>query len=98
MSNAHKFQEFLGEPHQVCSMCGKRKPDGFWGGPVDIWACKFCAVDILPKLMADSVVYGAPGGKPSWREIQKAMQQVERNFYYACTIALTQSLKEKKVE
>ena len=87
MSNARKFEEFIKAP-QVCSICGERKPAGFWAGRVDIWACKFCALEVLPKLMADCVVHGAPG-KNSWGEIRDAMQRAEKNFYYACTIALT---------
>ena len=88
MSDAHHLEEFIEIP-QMCSICGERTPAGFWCGAVDIWACKFCALDVLPKLMADCVVYGAPGGRPSWREIQDALLRAEKNFYYACTIALT---------
>ena len=88
MSDAQHLEEFIEIP-QMCSICGERKPAGFWCGLVDIWACKFCAIDVLPKLMADCVIYGAPGGKPSWSEIQDSMLRAEKNFYRSCTIALT---------
>ena len=96
MSDARHLEEFIEVP-EMCSICGERKPAGFWCGAVDIWVCKFCALDVLPKLMADCVVYGVPGGRPSWREIQDALLRAEKNFYYASTIALTRK-KEKEMK
>ena len=88
MSDARHLEEFVETP-QKCSICGERKPAGFWCGAVDIWACKFCALNVLPKLIADCVVHGSLGGQPSWRAIQEALPRAEKNFYYACVIALT---------
>ena len=36
MSDARHLEEFIEVP-QMCSICGERKPAGFWCGAVDIW-------------------------------------------------------------
>ena len=42
-----------------CFACGE-KPDAFWKGQETVNVCQSCAIEILPKLLADSVIANIP--------------------------------------
>jgi len=42
---------------ESCCLCGK-KSTAYWRGEKWIGICRWCAIDDLPKLMADAVVGG----------------------------------------
>ena len=39
-----------------CRLCGNDHPAAMWRGEMDIFVCTTCAIDVLPRLIADAVV------------------------------------------
>ncbi len=37
-----------------CFVCGN-KPDAFWVGHAEVFVCRECAINVLPKLIADAL-------------------------------------------
>jgi hypothetical protein len=49
--------EIFGESILKCSFCGKPNATASWQGTlVNVSCCRECAVDVLPRLMADAFV------------------------------------------
>jgi ribosomal protein L37AE/L43A len=50
------FVERINEfPNAKCSVCNK-PASAMWRGATDLFICQECAVNILPRLMADAIV------------------------------------------
>jgi hypothetical protein len=42
-------------PDSKCSICGA-EPSAMWGGQEPIFVCRNCALDVLPRLIADALI------------------------------------------
>ena len=67
-----------------CSICGKERATGHWMGKIDIYSCHFCAIEVLPKLIADATLGNAPNDKMPGRG-QNVLESVAKNYWYAAT-------------
>ena len=79
-----------------CSFCGQRKPDAFWVADITIYACVWCARDVLAKLLADAVVNHAAGDY--WKDMSADLMAFERNFYRATALNLCRLMDNKSRE
>ena len=72
-----------------CSLCGGKSVAVWHVGaspPLDV--CESCAIDVLPRLIADAVHARAP------HEYKQAIQNVERAFWEAAAIRIWRELEE----
>jgi len=46
------------DENSLCSFCDENTADALWMGKIDIFACRHCASELLPQLMADAIVGG----------------------------------------
>lgn len=77
----------------VCSFCGEEiRPQalsgGQWNGSgvhFEMYCCGRCAVDVLPRWMADSihVMPARPGGGGEYRSAHQALPKILTNFWMA---------------
>ena len=78
----------------VCSFCGGDSPQSFWHGGENVRTCRSCAIDILPKLLADSIVLDrkSPALEGS---VDLFFEKVKANYYEACFKSLLRASDEK---
>jgi hypothetical protein len=69
-----------------CMICAEREADAFWACYGDIKVCYWCAIDVLPKLIADATVASMHPTKKN--ALNFAFNKVRSEFYYAAAIAL----------
>ncbi len=79
---------------QACSFCGSDCPQSFWHGGENVRTCRGCAIDILPKLLADSIVLDrkSPALESS---VELFFEKVKANYYEACFKGLLRAGNEK---
>ena len=77
-----------------CSFCGSDSPQSFWRGGENVRTCRGCAVDILPKLLADSIVLDrkSPALENS---VDLFFEKAKANYYEACFKSLLRADNEK---
>jgi hypothetical protein len=70
---------------KVCQVCGEKPPDGYWEGVKQgIGVCAKCGVEVLPRLIADSLV-GASlviAGKVALDEEKVQAAWAKAEFYF----------------
>lgn len=59
MAFIDRFDEHEEEKECKCFVCGK-KPSAFWHGVEVVCVCESCAVEVLPKLLSDSIIANIP--------------------------------------
>jgi hypothetical protein len=85
-------RELHGAAVEVCSFCGEPNATGWWMGHQIIAVCHGCALDAVPKLMADALVdeYGHKRPIATLRQLQ---QVAEKNFWEAATLAVLRAVR-----
>jgi hypothetical protein len=89
----------FGEDVQRCCLCGE-PPSAYWRGEVVIAVCSRCAVEVLPKLIADAIVGPHCGHKTVIPRLVEAGRRAAAAFWKAaaCAIAFADPpLMPKKV-
>ena len=78
----------------TCSFCGNDSPQSFWHGGENVRTCRGCAIEILPKLLADSIVLDRKS--PALGDsIELFLERVRANYYQACVKSLLRADNEK---
>jgi hypothetical protein len=70
-----------------CWHCGRAAAAYFSAGGRVTGTCTACAVDWLPKLMADAVVAGVPPGESPVPALAAALMAVQKHFWYAASVS-----------
>ena len=67
-----------------CALCGSRSADGVWMGRKTMGVCLPCAVEVLPKLIADGVMNRLCVGRDDAEHLVHEQWRIVRaNFYEA---------------
>lgn len=78
--NAEKVNMY---PNAKCTICGSDHPSAMWRGDEDIFVCHRCAINILPRLMADALM-ARPG---SYEQFLNEARTAKAAFYQAAHCA-----------
>ena len=78
-------RELFGLNVEVCSICGRRRATAWWRGTKILSICRPCALDVLPKLLADALV---GEGAVSETGLRADAANVLRTFWTAARLAL----------
>lgn len=81
-------------PRGTCVFCGKRA-DAVWWGNGYTRVCKQCAVDILPRLIADAMVNG---DGTEYGEILEIFQALKAPFLEAALAQMTRARDKRRSE
>lgn len=73
----------------TCMICGDCQGDGLWSGNTDVIVCSKCAVEILPKLIADSIYHE----KMEMGHVDRWFKEVQNQFYRAI---LSQTMRKNR--
>lgn len=85
------------DANSLCSFCEENKADALWMGKIDIFACKHCASELLPQLMADAIVGGL-----NFKQLQNATgptinisqeSRIRERFHSAFSSALLRKMR-----
>ena len=79
---------------EKCSFCGNDSPQSFWHGGENVRTCRGCAIDILPKLLADSIV-GDRRSPTLLVSVELFFEKAKANYYEACFKGLLRADNEK---
>jgi hypothetical protein len=73
--------------HSMCSFCGEREAAAVWRGATsEILVCRWCAIETLPKFMADAIVNDEVH-QGTLGIVQDALLRADRNFYYGAFLS-----------
>ncbi len=78
-------RELFGLNVEVCSICGRRRATAWWRGQTILSICRPCALDVLPKLLADALVGEGPSNES---QLHADAANVLRTFWTAAKLAL----------
>jgi hypothetical protein len=81
--------EMYGEQWAKCTFCGENTARAYWRCvEKDVSVCRSCAVEVLPRLMADALV-GEHGDNPNaYGQVHHHLERVLTNFWQGVTIAV----------
>ena len=78
-----------------CHFCGQHKPDAYWAAlGITIVICRWCGKEILPKLMADSLMHSDPNSGVV--DAERFWDSASANYYKAVAWALDAFKKSNK--
>jgi len=85
-------KEFIeaSEGQMVCQICGK-EPDAVWTGQKEVVICLNCALNVLPKLIADAVA----NRRVKISVFKTMWEEAEKNFWYATACQLAHSTRQE---
>jgi hypothetical protein len=78
------IEQMTGHASKKCDMCDRVPPDAFWVGHRTISICYHCAIENLPRLIADAM--RARSRDRSW--LLRTRDQMLERFWYAAALAL----------
>ena len=97
MGSARKHAEL---EHGKCFACGERKADAYWHGfEIEMSICRACAIDVLPKLIADAVAYheiDCLERTPSPNDLADALRTIQAEFWRAVALAACGAFHRKR--
>lgn len=77
-----------------CFHCGKRESRAMWSGWQEhLYVCEFCALDILPRLLADALSVSADNPIDAF---SRALEQAKGRFWYAVASRLASEGRKPK--
>ena len=88
------IKAFLSDPPGLkknevsCSFCGSEAVTAGWSGALNVFTCHHCAVETLPKLMADAVVEDTDADKLN-DIVEHELRNIKKRFKKAAFIAAT---------
>jgi hypothetical protein len=87
-------RELFGEQWANCTFCGTPDTSGYWRGVEgDVAVCRGCAVEVLPKLLADALV-GERGDNPQTiGQLHRQLETVLKNFWQAVAGAVWRAVR-----
>lgn len=74
-----------------CSFCGDSALTGFWSGHAKVGCCGHCAVEVLPKLIADSLFH-----LPKRPDVDKVLDRILVNFWQAVAFRLSRAFAKER--
>lgn len=80
-------QAMFGDDVKVCCVCGEQ-PAAYWRGERVVAVCATCAVEVLPKLIADAVVGPTCGHKTVIARLREAERRAKAAFWEAAACAI----------
>jgi hypothetical protein len=81
---------------EVCSFCGEPTASGWWRGHQSISLCRRCAIEDLPRLLADAIAGERADAPNVVGNLQRAWEQAESRFWQAACVAIVQAAKRAK--
>jgi hypothetical protein len=86
--------ELFGDQLATCTFCGRPEASGYWRGVEDdVAVCRGCAVEVLPKLLADALV-GERGDNPQTTgQLHRKLETVLKNFWQAVAGAVWSAVR-----
>ena len=92
MSSCSKQPEWLVSPDDKCSFCGHREPEGLWqGSEGSILCCRYCAENVLPTFMADSIGDGAMADRFDYVMACRILRRLEGIFWKGVAARLSRN-------
>lgn len=86
----------LGDDVGRCSFCGERHATAFWQDWRTVSCCRRCAVEVLPKLMADAVV-GEHGSQPGMvGTVRRYLDLATATFWQAAATAIHRTGRNRR--
>src|SRR5262245_33803948 len=78
---------------RVCFGCGLEQATGFWlGDEKDASVCTECAVEILPKLIADALVAQlGRDGQDAIPHLRRNLDRIHARFWEAAAVAISKT-------
>lgn len=70
-----------------CQLCDKNPSDAMWMAGHDLWICSECAVETLPKLIADAVLNRQRAPKHDLPVANRTLDRVYAEFWRAWGLA-----------
>jgi hypothetical protein len=78
----------------TCTFCGEPDASAYWRCAVhDVATCRRCAVETLPKLIADAVVGEHGDGPHIIGRVQPELEIIQKNFWMAVAVAIWRSVR-----
>jgi hypothetical protein len=73
---------------ETCSFCGAPQAAGWWHGEQRVSVCRTCAVQTLPRLMADALVGEREDFRHVYASLYRELLEAERHFWMAACGAI----------
>jgi hypothetical protein len=80
----------------VCSFCGQPYAAAWWLGHQPISVCRKCAIENLPRLLADAVAGENADGPNVASNLHRAWEQAETRFWMAASCAISRAAERSK--
>jgi hypothetical protein len=81
---------------EVCSFCGEPHASAWWRGHQTISVCRKCAVEDLPRLLADALAGEHADAPNVVGSLHRALEQAEKNFWMASCCAIANAAERAK--
>ena len=93
---AHGFTHQLYPGVEICSFCGKPQASGWWRGHQTVSLWRRCAIEEVPRLMADAIAGECADAPHVVANLQRAWEQSEARFWLAACCAIAQAARRTK--
>jgi hypothetical protein len=74
-------RELFGDEIEVCNFCRERNASAYWTGNHWLSVCRGCALDILPKLLADAIIGERVIPDTCLPNVLRDLEKIQANFW-----------------